>query len=253
MRSTRCYRPTCSHRGQRGCTVLLFALALTMVTGLLFGIAPAWHAAKTDLNEVLMQATRASSGLRPRLRNGLAAAELALATVLLIGAGLLAQSLLRLQQVNLGFQSDHLLTFQLALPANGYTADQRATFYRNLLDSLQRRSRCARRCGLERHSVRQRCLHDDADRDDRTVAVASGYRGADRLARCEPRIFRGDEAFHCCAAASSLTPTRRDGAAGRHRQSGDGTAVLGRHRSDRPHPPSPGRSRTAIHRDWSRR
>ena len=118
-------------------TVLLFALALTIVTGLLFGIAPAWHAAKTDLNEALMQATRASSGLRPRLRNGLAAAELALATVLLIGAGLLAQSLLRLQQVNLGFQSDHLLTFQLALPANGYAPDQRATFYRNLLDSLQ--------------------------------------------------------------------------------------------------------------------
>ena len=118
-------------------SVLLFALALTILTGLLFGIAPAWHSAKTDLNEVLMQATRASSGVRPRLRNGLAAAELALATVLLIGAGLLTQSLLRLQQVNLGFQADRLLTFQLALPANAYAADQRATFHRNLLDSLR--------------------------------------------------------------------------------------------------------------------
>ncbi len=118
-------------------TVLLFALVLTIVTGLLFGIAPAWHSAKTDLNAVLMQATRASSGVRPGLRNGLAAAELALATVLLIGSGLLTQSLLRLQQVNLGFQSDHLLTFQLALPANAYPADQRATFHRTLLDSLR--------------------------------------------------------------------------------------------------------------------
>jgi len=117
--------------------VLLFALALTVVTGLLFGIAPAWHAAKTDLYNVLMQAVRASSGVRPRLRNGLAAAELALATVLLIGAGLLTQSLLRLQQVSLGFQSDHLLTFQLALPATAYPDEQRAVFYRRMLDSLR--------------------------------------------------------------------------------------------------------------------
>ena len=118
-------------------SVLLFALGLTIVTGLLFGSAPAWHAAKTDLNELLTQATRASSGVGPRLRNGLAAAELALATVLLIGAGLLAQSLLRLQQVDLGFRSDRLLTFQLALPDGGYAADQRAAFYRNLLESLR--------------------------------------------------------------------------------------------------------------------
>src|SRR4029079_4968784 len=118
-------------------TVLLFALILTIVTGLLFGLAPAWHAVKTDLNEVLKQVTRASSGVRSRLRNGLAAAELALATVLLIGAGLLTQSLLRLQHVNLGFQADRLLTFQLALPANAYATDQRATFHRNLLDSLR--------------------------------------------------------------------------------------------------------------------
>ena len=117
-------------------TVLVFALALTIVTGLLFGSAPAWHAAKTNLNEVLMLATRASSGVGPRLRNGLAAGELALATVLLIGAGLLTQSLLRLQHVDLGFQPERLLTFQLALP-DGYPADQRAGFYRNLLESLR--------------------------------------------------------------------------------------------------------------------
>jgi putative ABC transport system permease protein len=118
-------------------TVLLFALALTVGTGLLFGIAPAWHAAKTDLNEVLKQATRASSGARPRLRNGLAAAELALATILLIGAGLLAQSLLRLQHVNLGFQSDRLLTFQIALPRAKYPAEKSTLFYRALLESLR--------------------------------------------------------------------------------------------------------------------
>ena len=118
-------------------TVLLFAIGLTIATGLLFGIAPAWHAAKTDLNEVLKQTTRASSGARPRLRNGLAAAELALATILLIGAGLLTQSLLRLQHVTLGFQSDRLLTFQISLPRTTYPLDKSIAFYRALLESLR--------------------------------------------------------------------------------------------------------------------
>jgi putative ABC transport system permease protein len=118
-------------------TVLLFALALTIITGLLFGLAPALLGAKTDLNEVLKQATRGSSGARPRLRNGLAAAELALATILLVGAGLLTQSLLRLQHVKLGFESDRLLTFQLALPATAYPPDARAAFYRRLIESLR--------------------------------------------------------------------------------------------------------------------
>jgi putative ABC transport system permease protein len=118
-------------------TVLLFAFALTIVTGLLFGIAPAWHAAKTDVNDVLKQAARASSGARPRLRNSLAAIELALATILLIGAGLLAQSLLRLQHVSLGFQPDRLLTFQLSLPRTKYPVDKSIAFYHQLLETLR--------------------------------------------------------------------------------------------------------------------
>jgi len=118
-------------------TVLWFALGLTVATGLLFGIAPAWHSANTDLNEVLKQATRASSGARPRLRNSLAAAELALATILLIGAGLLSQSLLRLQHVSLGFQPDRMLTFQISLPRTKYPAEKSTVFYRTLLDSLR--------------------------------------------------------------------------------------------------------------------
>jgi predicted lysophospholipase L1 biosynthesis ABC-type transport system permease subunit len=98
-------------------TVLLFALVLTISTGLLFGIAPAWHAAKTDLNEALKQATRASAGARSRLRNGLATAELALATILLIGAGLLTQSLLRLQHVSLGLDlADHSTVRSFRVP-----------------------------------------------------------------------------------------------------------------------------------------
>ena len=94
------------------------------MTGLLFGLAPAWHAAKTDLNEVLKQATRASSGARPRLRNGLAAAELALATMLLIGAGLLTQSLAAAAARQPRLPARRLLTFQIALPRTKYPARQ---------------------------------------------------------------------------------------------------------------------------------
>jgi putative ABC transport system permease protein len=118
-------------------TVLWFALALTAATGLLFGIAPAWHAAKTDLNDVLKQVARSAAGARPRLRNTLAAAELALTTILLIGAGLLTQSLLRLQHVSLGFQPDRLLTFQVALPQAKYPVEKATAFYRTLLESLR--------------------------------------------------------------------------------------------------------------------
>jgi putative ABC transport system permease protein len=107
------------------------------LTGLLFGVTPAWHASKSDLNDVLKQTGRSSAGGRPRLRNSLAAAELALATILLIGAGLLAQSLMRLQHVSLGFQPDRLLTFQLSLPRTKYPADKGAAFYATLLDSLR--------------------------------------------------------------------------------------------------------------------
>jgi putative ABC transport system permease protein len=119
-------------------TVLLFALAVTLVTGLLFGFAPAWHAAKTDLNSVLKQGSRSSVGGQSLvLRHGLVAGELALATVLLIGAGLLMQSLSRLQQVQLGFRPDNLLTFQVAPPAAKYRGQPKQwALYREVLQSL---------------------------------------------------------------------------------------------------------------------
>jgi len=118
-------------------TVLLFAGGVTLITGMLFGIMPAWHAARTDLNAVLKQSGRsASGGARPIVRNSLAAAEIALATVLLIGAGLLVQSLARLQRVQLGFQSDGVLTFQVSLPAAKYPAERAIAFYRQFLDAV---------------------------------------------------------------------------------------------------------------------
>lgn len=120
-------------------SVLWFALGLTVVTGLVFGLVPAIRTARVDLNEVLKLAGRdASGGIRARLRNGLAAAEIALATVLLIGAGLLIQSLAHLQHVRLGFDSRGLLTFQLAPPTSKYPVTTKAPLlYRGLLESLR--------------------------------------------------------------------------------------------------------------------
>jgi putative ABC transport system permease protein len=118
-------------------TVLLFALGVTLGTGLLFGLAPAWQTARADLNAVLKQGGRSSiGGSRALLRNGLVAGELALATVLLIGAGLLIQSLFQLQRVRLGFQPEGLLTFQLSPPAARYPGPKAWAFYKTLLESL---------------------------------------------------------------------------------------------------------------------
>jgi putative ABC transport system permease protein len=120
-------------------TVLWFALGLTAITGLLFGIVPAWRTAQVDLNTVLKQGGRGSTGrMSARLRNGLAAAEIALATVLLIGAGLFIRSLANLERVRLGFEPQRLMTFQLAPPPTQYPLATKApVFYRSLLDALQ--------------------------------------------------------------------------------------------------------------------
>jgi putative ABC transport system permease protein len=119
-------------------TVLWFAAGLAIATGLLFGMAPAWQTSRIDLNYVLKQAGRApSGGLGARLRDGLAAGELALATVLLIGAGLLIQTLAHLEGARLGFAPHNLMTFQLAPPVAKYPINAKGpVLYRGLLDSV---------------------------------------------------------------------------------------------------------------------
>src|SRR5262249_20179126 len=117
-----------------------FAALLTVLTGLLFGIAPACGAARIDIHDVLKAGGRGdSAGLRTPLRAGLAAAELVLATILLIGAGLLIQSLVNLQRASLGFDPHNLITFQLAPPVTKYSLTNGRAFqlYRALLESLQ--------------------------------------------------------------------------------------------------------------------
>jgi predicted permease len=120
-------------------TVLWFAAGLTIFTGLAFGLAPAWRVSRLDINDVLKQAGRgASATVGGRLRKVLAAGELALATVLLIGAALLLESVANLEHVRLGFEPRGLLTFQLSPPTARYPLNGgAAAMYRDLLDSLR--------------------------------------------------------------------------------------------------------------------
>lgn len=119
--------------------VLLFALGITVLTGLIFGIVPALRTAKVRVNEVLKTGGRAGSGgIRTRMRNTLVAIELALATVLLIGAGLFIQTLVNLQSVKLGFEPHGLITFQVSLSPEKYPAKTKAPlFLREMIESLE--------------------------------------------------------------------------------------------------------------------
>jgi putative ABC transport system permease protein len=120
-------------------TVLWFAFALTIATGLLFGLAPAWRIATAKANDTLKEGGRGSTGgIRSWLRDSLAAGEMALAAILLIGAGLLMQSLANLQRVHLGFDSSGLMTFQLAPPVPQYPlADKGPELFHALIENLQ--------------------------------------------------------------------------------------------------------------------
>jgi putative ABC transport system permease protein len=95
--------------------VLGFTLGVAVLTGLVFGLAPALQASKTDLNESLKETERGSTGRRQGLRGVLVVSEVALALVLLIGAGLMVKSLWQLQRIDTGFDPHHVLALQLSL------------------------------------------------------------------------------------------------------------------------------------------
>jgi putative ABC transport system permease protein len=119
--------------------VLGFTLGVSLLTGLIFGLAPAFHSSKTELVESLKEGGRGTSegGRRNRVRNVLVVVELAIAVILLVGAGLLMQSLWRLQKVNSGLQPENVLTFNVVLPEVKYNSDKQAQFFIDLKQRLE--------------------------------------------------------------------------------------------------------------------
>jgi putative ABC transport system permease protein len=119
--------------------VFLFALAAASVCGVVFGLAPAWRASRTALGESLKEGGRSgSSPGHRRVQRSLVVAEIALALVLSVGAGLMIRSFAALQRVNPGFNPGHLLTFELTLPDAQYRgAPARRTFYDALIQKIE--------------------------------------------------------------------------------------------------------------------
>jgi predicted permease len=115
---------------------LAFSLLVSLATGLVIGLLPAWQAAGVNVQETLKETGRGAIGSGHRLRAGLLVAEVSLSLVLLIAAGLLLTSFTRLQRVEPGFEPDGVFTAQLALPPQRYDREKLVAFYEQLYQRL---------------------------------------------------------------------------------------------------------------------
>jgi putative ABC transport system permease protein len=114
-----------------------FTLLVSLLTGIIFGLVPAIQASKPDLNDALKEGSRGAMGTvsGKRTRSVLVAVEVALSLVLLIGAGLMIKSFIRLQRTNLGFTPDHLLTMSLSLSESRYPDEhQQVAFFQRTIE-----------------------------------------------------------------------------------------------------------------------
>lgn len=119
--------------------VLLFAVGLSLITGIVLGLVPALHASRSDPIDSLKDSSRGSTGRQAgRLRAGLLVAEVALSLVLVVGAVLLVDSFRRLQNVNPGFRAEGITTFFVGLPPGSYPDIQRqGLFFQNAIEKLK--------------------------------------------------------------------------------------------------------------------
>ena len=119
--------------------ILFFTLAATILSAGLFGSVPAWQASRIDPNDALKEGGRSGTGAgKQRLRRALVVMEFGLALTLLAGAGLAIRSFWKLTQVDLGIQSDHVLTFSLPVPTSRLTQPEKiVAFYQQVLEKLE--------------------------------------------------------------------------------------------------------------------
>jgi putative ABC transport system permease protein len=117
--------------------VLAFAFVVTIATGFVFGVVPAWQAARGGVAAVLKESGRSTGARGHRMRGLLLVAEVALSLVLLVGAALLIRSFARLTSIDPGFAPEHVLSFQVMLPDTAYDNPKRTAFFDRLLERLR--------------------------------------------------------------------------------------------------------------------
>ncbi len=173
--------------------VLVFGLALSAISSVIFGLVPALHATRSQPSATLHDASRGNTGsaARQRLRSLLTVAEVALSVALLIGAGLLLRSFGQLQDVQPGFDATRLMTLRLNLPGTSYpTGDHRIAFYRRLLDDVRSQP------GLVAAATTSGVPLSGDNTSSSVVlhhrAAGTGRAAVGRLAAGEPWLFRGD-------------------------------------------------------------
>lgn len=115
--------------------VLTFTIAISLLTGVLFGLAPAWRATRLDVTTSLKQGRRAT-GVVSRLSKGIVIAQVALSLLLLAGAGLFIRTVYNLQKVDVGFNQENLLLFSIQPAQAGYKDDRLFQFYHRLFERL---------------------------------------------------------------------------------------------------------------------
>ena len=119
--------------------VMLFTLGVSVLTGIVFGLAPAFQTSDVNLHDTLKEGGRSGkTGVRRGVRNALVIAEMSFAVILLVGAGLLVRSFVELQQVSPGFEPRGVLAMTVTLPANKYSdQNTRALFDRQMLEQVR--------------------------------------------------------------------------------------------------------------------
>lgn len=117
--------------------VLIFVIGVAAVTGLGFGLMPAWRARRPDLLHALKAIGKGGSRRGSRLRGGLVAAQVGTSFVLLVIAGLLSRSLMSLHRTDLGFDARNIMTVEVPLPSRNYNGQARTRFFESLLDNIR--------------------------------------------------------------------------------------------------------------------
>src|SRR5262245_41689689 len=152
-----------------------FTLLISLLTGVIFGLAPALQVSRPDLNESLKEGSRASAGgFRHRLRGLLVVSEVALALALLLGAGLLMRSFWRLTQVDPGFEPAHALAMNIALPGARYAqGHQQAAFFQQALQRIENLPGVISAGTVSNLPLGGSNMTTEITRDDRPVPAAS--------------------------------------------------------------------------------